>query len=131
MAAAMMAKQLRAITLALNHPLGARGMMIDVERERGATPIPLGAVDPIAFPREDWHPGVLTRRGDEVRIVAIWARHPGTGAFGRLLASIGAAGLRPVVVAPIGDVMPALMTRWKWKRTIVGAGFDGSEEWRP
>ncbi|MDE2104135.1 MAG: hypothetical protein KGL39_43255 [Patescibacteria group bacterium] len=113
------------------HPLGARGVMIDDERARGAVLIPLGATDPIALPREDWDVGVVTRLGDEIRIVAILAKRPGTGAFSRLLASIRAAGLRPVVVAPLGDVMPALMKRWGWTRTIAGAGFDACKEWRP
>lgn len=115
----------------LEPPLGARGMMIENEQAAGAVIIPLGAVDPIAFPSEDWEPGCTSLKGSEIRIVAIQARHPRSGAFRRLLASIAAAGLKPVIVTPVGDVMPKLVRRWKWRRTIAGTGFDSSEEWRP
>lgn len=115
----------------VDHPLGARGVMLEDERANGAVVIPLGATNPIAIPATDWEPGVVTRKGDEIRLVAIWARHPRSGALGRLLASIATAGLRPVIVSPVGDVMPKLVRRWKWQRTIAGSGFDASEEWRP
>ncbi len=120
-----------ALKRAYEHPLGPRGILIEEERARGSTIIPLGATSPVSFSSEDWLPGVLTRRGDEVRIVAIWARHPRSGAFRRLLASIDKAGLRPVVVAPIGDVMPQLMRRWKWRHSVAGHGVDAVHEWRP
>lgn len=82
------------------------------------------------LPAKDWHEScVVSIDGGEVRLVAITARR--TGAFRRLLTCLSAYGLRPVVVAPIGPIMPAILKHLKWKRREVGSGIDAEEQWRP
>jgi hypothetical protein len=94
------------------------------EQRRGHAAIaPEGAPWLIA---EDWHVHALTRAAQEVRIVALWAKHPRQGAFRRLVAGIRAAGLTPVVVEPFGAMRPILQ-RWGWQPLEV----DCEEQWRP
>lgn len=106
------------------HPLGIAGIMLDNEYAAGAVSYP---TDPA-----DWvQPAVVVRRGDDVRIVAVLARHPGSGALGRLITRIKSEGLRPVIVEPVGTVMPAILKRYGWKRRVIGRGFERTEEWSP
>ena len=85
------------------------------EQRRGHAAIaPEGAPWLVA---EDWHVHALTRAGQEVRIVALWAKAPRQGAFRRLVAGIRAAGLTPVVVEPFGAmrcVRDVALSGW-WK----------------
>lgn len=81
---------------------------------------------------DDWHPTVVvSTAGKEVRLVAILANRPGSGALRRTVKSIMDAGLVPVVVEPTRE-MRETMRRWKWKVRHVGHGFmDREEQWRP
>lgn len=115
-----------------SHPLGVAGFMIEDEIAAGRAVMQPGSVWPFDFPAEDWvFPAVVSHDGREVHIVAILAQEPGKGAFRRLIANIEGAGLSPVVVCPVGQTMPAILKRWRWKRRIVGRGFERVDEWRP
>lgn len=85
------------------------------------------------LPSSDWHEhDCISLDGDEVRLVAIAARKPGTGAFRKLIWAIEAAGLKPVVICPVGRIMPAIMKRWGWVETRAGHNFETWEDqWRP
>lgn len=102
----------------------------DAELMRGFQWVPVGSVP--WLPLADWHDrDCVSLDGDEVRLVAIAARRPRSGAFKRLLAEIDAAGLKPVVVAPMGT-MTAILERWGWEKTEIGSTFaDYEEQWRP
>lgn len=122
---------LEAVMRTLSHPRGAAGLMMDDERERGHRLVLVGDKFPFSLPSSDWHQNaVVALDGTEVRIVAILAKHPGQGAFRRLVENIRGAGLTPVVLAPIGMVMPAILQKWGWIKTETGSGFDHEEEWR-
>lgn len=83
------------------------------------------------FPAADWHhSNVVSVEGDTVRLIAIWALNPGTGAFRRLVASIFAAGLKPCIIEPTNE-MRATLKRWGWKGRRYGYGFESEERWRP
>lgn len=116
----------------LGGPLGALGVMYEEEAKLGARPLPIELRSAL-MPSAEWERGVITRKGDEIRLVAILAKQPGSGAFRRLIAAVEAADLRPVIVCPVGEVMPAIMKRWKWTRTLHRDGdlLDVREEWRP
>lgn len=76
------------------------------------------------LPAEDWSAScVVSEAGREVRIVAVIALRPGS--FRRLVAACEASGLVPVVVCPIGPIMPAMLRRWRWTPDAFGL------EWRP
>jgi hypothetical protein len=115
----------------ISHPRGAGGVLEDEEVARGAVILPLGTTTPIRFTEDDWKAGIISCKGSEIRIVAIMAKRQRDGAFTRLLASIAGAGLKPVVIAPMGPVMIALMHRWRWVKTVKGKGYHACEEWRP
>jgi hypothetical protein len=92
--------------------------MLREEIALGYVPVPVGSVD--WLPLSDWHPrDVVSSDGVEVRIVAIMAREPGTGAFRRLVAGIESAGLRPVIVCPLPG-MTEIMGRWGWACVRIG-----------
>ena len=77
------------------------------------------------FPLLDWcNTCVVSINDRDVRLVAIRASRPRAGAFRRLISGIKTAGLRPVVVSPIGDAMPAIMKKWRWKRRTIGTTFE-------
>lgn len=114
------------------HPLGVAGLLIASEIEAGRTPIQPGYEGAFALSADDWHyPAVVSLDGDEVRLVAILANRPGTGALRRLIDGIRQAGKRPVIVEPIGPTMPRILKRWGWVRSIRGDGEERMEEWRP
>ena len=116
----------------LRHPLGVAGLLIASEIEAGRTPIQPGYAGAFTISADDWHyPAVVSLDGDEVRLVAILANRPGTGALRRLIASIQGAGRRPVIIEPVGPTMPRILKRWGWVRSIRGAGEERMEEWRP
>jgi hypothetical protein len=117
---------------AQKHPLGVAGLMIVDEIKAGRAVVQPGCEWPFVIPAEDWtYPVVISHDGREVRIIAIHAAAPGNGAFRRLIDNIAAAGLSPVVVEPVGVVMPAIMKRWGWRGRVVGKGFNRFWEWRP
>lgn len=103
-------------------------MRQDVVSEGGVVVLP-GSVS--WMPAEDWaETDVIGRFGKEIRIIAIIARQPGTGAFRRLVAGIEEAGFRPVVVEPFAQ-MQAILRRWGWRARVVGKGVHRQEQWRP
>ncbi len=113
------------------HPRGFLGMMEDGETQAGRALVPLGATRPFPLPSTDFKDAVLSLADGQVRIVLVTAKHPGRGAFRRLVRAIISAGLAPVVCEPVGFVMPAIMKRWGWRESITGCGFDRVAEWRP
>ncbi len=81
------------------------------------------------FHPEDWSVWpVLSYTATELHIVAVASAR--RGALTRLLREARQARLTPVIVEPIGPIMPALMERWGWERTVTGEGWDRREEWR-
>lgn len=124
-------KQMMWLLESFDHPRGPGGVIEDIETGRGATIIPLGSREPFHFDPADWERGVISRLGDEVRIVAVEARRPRHGALKRLVANIQAAGLKPVIVAAMLD-MPAILKHWGWIRKDVPDVEGGTyDEWRP
>lgn len=82
------------------------------------------------LPAEDWAESVVVSVDrDEVRLVAILAKRPGS--FRRLLAALNEAKLRPVVVGVIGPIMPEIMKHLNWRCTVVGSGWEAEDQWRP
>lgn len=80
---------------------------------------------------DDWHPTVVVSIDKrEVRLVAILALRPGSGAFSRTVAGIRSAGLLPVIVEPTRE-MRATLLRWGWSVRRSGVGFESEEQWRP
>src|SRR5580704_8327521 len=81
---------------------------------KGGRLIRTGSVD--WLPSCDWVDDMLVSQiGEEVRLIAIEAKAPGTGAFSRLIASVGRAGLRPVVLCPFSE-MEEILVRWRWRQ---------------
>lgn len=102
--------------------------MRDNERERGFRVVLPGEVP--WLPVDDWHESVtISIDGDEVRLVAVLAKR--TGSFRRLLTALATHGLQPVVVCPIGPIMPAILKHLGWAKREIGSGWDMEEQWRP
>ncbi len=110
---------------------GMAALMFQHEIASGARR--LVPADGVQIDAGDWYgEPVITRRGGDVRIIAIWSARP--GAFGRLVRSILKSGLCPVVVEPMGDRMPAILKKWRWVASAVPSGLapdDTAMEWRP
>lgn len=100
----------------------------EAELSMGNSLIEIGEV--AWLPADDWMSAVVSRRGKEIRIVAIWAKFQGTGAFKRMIAGILSEGLRPIVVCPF-DEMTQIMRHWGWSCQIVGRGLQREERWMP
>jgi len=82
------------------------------------------------LPLADWKPDtVVSRKGKTVRLVLLTAVKPGNGGFTRTVASIEAAGMTPVVVAPTGE-FEATLKRRGWKGRLVDAGFESEKQYR-
>lgn len=109
---------------------GPGNCMRDAEAERGNVVLRPGDVAWLS--PKDWPDDiVVSQRGDEIRIVALCAKHPHSGSFSRLVRGIGSHGLVPVVVCPFAQ-MEDILKRWGWKKQIVGSTFKDREElWRP
>lgn len=73
----------------------------------------------------------IDRKRGEVWLVAIIARRPGEGALRRMVRGIQHAGLTPVIAAPMGVTMPAILAHWGWQRRVDGEGWTAVETWRP
>lgn len=109
--------------------IGPVEAMREDERAAGNAIILPGMVD--WLPALDWPEDiVVATRGRFVRIIAIKAKHPGTGAFSRMITGIAVAGRIPIIVEPMFD-MPDILKRWGWSRRIVGSGFEKEEQWQP
>jgi hypothetical protein len=105
-------------------------MTIDDELARGAVIVSVGSKQPFAVPADDWFGNtVISVLNGEARIIVVMARRPGS--LTRLVAAIKAAGLTPVIVEPMGQIMPHILKMWGWHRAIIGEGRDRMEEWRP
>lgn len=101
------------------------------EVAKGHRIMPPGSVS--WFPAADWHENdcISVTKDGEVRIVAVYAQRPGSGAFRRLIDGITLAGLVPVVVCPF-PVMELILTNWGWRQSHVGDSFETREDqWRP
>ncbi len=110
--------------------LGPSTAMREDEKALGFTPILAG--DHPWFPLEDWSlTDVVSIKGDCVRIVAIRAWYPKSGAFSRMITRIAKAGLRPIVVEPMLNDMPEILKRWGWSSKVIGDGFERQELWEP
>lgn len=102
--------------------------MREQERERGFRVVIPGEERWLSA--DDWHESnVVSLDGSEVRLVAILAKRPGS--FRRLLGTLASYGLKPVVVCPIGPIMPAIMKHYGWVKRELGSGWDAEEQWRP
>jgi len=78
-----------------------------------------------------WHPAtIVSIKGRRVRLVALMAAKPGSGALLQLISDLTAAGLEPVIVEP-SDQLAATLVRWGWKRRQIGKGFKSQEIWYP
>lgn len=83
------------------------------------------------FSADDWRgTDVVSMNGKEVRIVAILAERPGTGAFRRMVDGIVAAGLVPTVIEPF-DQMQSILRLWGWRGRVQGTGINRQSVWRP
>jgi hypothetical protein len=95
------------------------------ERERGTEVIEVGSVS--WLPSDDWPSDVvISKLGNDIRIVLIAALEPGSGAFSRLINGIVTAGLRPIVVCPSPE-MQSIVSRWGWQCKEVGHNFETYE----
>lgn len=80
---------------------------------------------------DDWDESIVVSRSKkEVRLIALMAKHPGSGAFTRTVNGIIDAGLIPVILAPVRD-MRETVKRWNWAPRHVGSGWNHEEQWRP
>ncbi|WP_263353340.1 hypothetical protein [Acidicapsa acidisoli] len=109
---------------------GAYACLCEGEARKGYVAVTPGSVP--WLPSGDWPDDiVITQKGREVRIVAIYAKEPCNGAFSRMINGILKAGLRPVVVEPMGG-MNDIMRAWNWRCREVGSTFDDHERhWFP
>jgi hypothetical protein len=117
-------------TLERARSIGGFNALLEFEQSKGFAAVFPGEVPWLSA--ADWPPNiVVTLNGKTVRIVAIYAKRPGNGAFSRLIRNIVAAGLSPVVIAPM-LTMPAILAHWGWTSRQVGHDFDTWEEqWYP
>src|SRR6185369_10126381 len=98
--------------------LGPYNMLLQCEKERGFEIVETGSVP--WLPAADWpNDIVITQKGKEIRIVSIYAKRPGNGAFRRLITAIIQAGMVPVIVTPVHE-MRDTMKRWGWKQKLTG-----------
>lgn len=111
--------------------MGLRMEDIMREDERKAGHLVVLPGDVTWLPAEDWDPTIVVSvDGAVVRLVALLARRPGNGAFGRLIYSINDAGLTPCVIAPTIE-MRTTLKRWGWKGRHHGHGWNSEERWKP
>jgi hypothetical protein len=83
------------------------------------------------LPASDWLPlTIASTNGKRVRLVALAAVRPGQGALLRLVITIMAAGLEPVIVEPSGRMVETLR-RWGWRPRRIGKGFAAQHVWHP
>lgn len=98
------------------HPGGVVGLMRDDQIALGRTIVPVGSVRPFSVPTWDWIDTLISMDAEHAYIVLVNAKRRRKGAFSRLVASIKASGLVPVVCSPTGRMMPRILERWGWQR---------------
>lgn len=104
-------------------------IMLNAEAAEGRDPI-WPSTAPAWVCAEDWHSWpVLSIANGELHIIAVWAARK--RALTDLITNARANGLAPVIVAPVGQTMPAILAKWGWVQSFVGEGMDVREEWRP
>lgn len=109
--------------------IGPSEALREDERAMGFEPMKPGDVS--WFSADDWSEGdIVSICGNEVRIVALKATRPGTGALSRLVTSIIRSGRHPIIVEPL-FFMPEILKRWGWRSRIVGSGIQRHEVWEP
>jgi hypothetical protein len=80
---------------------------------------------------DDWTKWtIISTDGRHVRLVALEAVKPGTGAFTRLIEKITAAGLVPVLVEP-GQSLVDWAKRRNYKTRTIGRGRFHHTIWHP
>jgi hypothetical protein len=101
------------------------------ERKAGYRPLELD--ERPWFSSRDWREGVVAidDPAREVRIVAVAARTPRSGALRKMIAGISSEGMTPVIVEAMTEGMLAILKIWKWRRSIVSLGGAFEEQWRP
>jgi len=83
------------------------------------------------FNEDDWDRWtIITQDKNRIRLVALSARNPGTGAFTRLIDKIMREGLIPVVVEPNERLTEWCRRHWYRKRNS-GQGVLRHEIWYP
>jgi hypothetical protein len=118
-----------ALFAALDSGAEMQDILRGYEREAGRRIVLPG--DEPWLPAEDWDPTItVSVDGTKVRLVAILAKRPGTGAFRRLISGIEQAGLTPCMVDPIRSMQETL-TRWGWKPRRYGYGIECETQWTP
>jgi len=94
---------------------GAANVMREAEEAMGNTLIKPD--DYPWFPSNDWEAEwcVVSMKGNHVRLVAVASRKMGVGAFSNLITGICKAGLVPVVICPMRQMLE-LMEIWGWHK---------------
>src|SRR5262245_9949047 len=83
------------------------------------------------LPLEDWRAeSVVSIDGRHVRLVELYARRPGCGAFRRLISALIANGLTPNLIDPPPRLENTL-GRWGWVCNEFGHGLEREDVWRP
>jgi hypothetical protein len=108
---------LRSLLTLSREEIGQR--MIDAERLQGHRIVKQAPW----FNPDDWDPHtIISQDRRRIRLVALQAKEPGTGAFTRLVAAILAADLIPVVVEPNGRLVDWCL-RHEFRSKRIGTGF--------
>lgn len=104
--------------------------MCEDEEAKGHEIIRVGSVD--WLPASEWPTDiVIAKAKNTIRIVAIYNRDQGNGAFSRMVRGIQSAGLKPMVVCP-SHQMRDILKGWNWRKQMVGTSFhDHEERWFP
>lgn len=103
--------------------LGER--MRDIEREQGFRIVEFAAW----FDRDDWTDAtIISQDGRRIRLVALEARTPCSGAMTRLIEKITAAGLVPVIVEP-NQMIIDWCARHDFRSRTIGRGRYRHHVW--
>jgi hypothetical protein len=71
---------------------------------------------------EDWtHRTIISQDGDRIRLIALEAKNPHSGAFTRLIENILRRRLFPVVVEP-NELLEGWCIRHGWRGRVIGHG---------
>lgn len=116
---------LRSLATLSRDEIGAR--MMNSEREQGYTRVrEAGWLDWNEWDRHT----LITQDGKRIRLVALQAKEPGTGAFNRLVQRIFAHNLIPVLVEPNQSLVD-WCHRHDFRSKRIGRGRYKHEIWYP